>query len=87
MRDKLTNISWNHLNKVINGAANHELILKYDKAAKKGNFTPNLSVPAQNVENPNNSNNRKRQWKCTNWGRSTHQGGVLSPQVFQLWQD
>lgn len=69
LKDRIAYIPRNNLNKVINVAANHELILEKEKEAKKSSFVLKTGVLAQNVpktstqqtmETTNNSNRRKR---------------------------
>lgn len=73
LRDRIANIPRTSLTKIINAAANLEFILEQNKAAKMNNSTLKFSIPTppmteftqhQTVENPNNFNKRKRQFKC-----------------------
>lgn len=91
LRDRIANDPRNSLNKVINVATNHELILEQEKAAEKGRFTSKTGLLAQNVpksstqwivETPNNSNKWLWQWKCRNYGKEHPWRSTKPPKCF-----
>lgn len=90
LRDRIANIPKNSLTKIINVVANHKLILELEKTATMNNPTPKSSVPIipviesleqQSVENPNNFNKMKRQFKCRNCGME-HSRKCVEPLKF-----